>query len=34
MRAESVREGEKAAPLSKAEDAKICGQYARAVVYK
>jgi len=34
MRAESVREGEKAVPLSKAEDAKICGQYAHAVVYK
>jgi quercetin dioxygenase-like cupin family protein len=34
MRAESVREGEKVVPLSKAQDAKICGQYAHAVVYK
>jgi quercetin dioxygenase-like cupin family protein len=34
MRAESVREGEKVVPISKAEDAKICGRYARVVVYK
>ena len=34
MRAESVPEGEKAVPLSKAQDAKICGQYTRVVVYK
>lgn len=34
MRAESVRESEKALPLSKAEDAKICGRFAHAVVYK
>ena len=34
MRAESVREDQKVTPLSKSEDAKICGQFAHAVVYK
>ncbi len=34
MRAESVREGEKAVPLTKAEDAAIVGKHAHAVIYK
>lgn len=34
MRAESVREGEKAAPLTKAEDAAILAKHAHAVVYE
>ena len=34
MRAESVREGEKAAPLTKAEDAEILVKHAHAVVYR
>ena len=34
MRAESVREGEKAAPLTKAEDAAILTKHAHAVVYE
>ncbi|HKV04105.1 MAG TPA: cupin domain-containing protein [Candidatus Acidoferrales bacterium] len=33
MRAESVREGEKNTPLTKAEDAAIMKRHARAVVY-
>jgi quercetin dioxygenase-like cupin family protein len=34
MRAESVREGKKVVPLSKAEDAAITAKHAHAVVYK
>jgi quercetin dioxygenase-like cupin family protein len=34
MRAESVREGEKATPLTKAEDAAILAKHVHAVVYK
>lgn len=34
MRAESVREGEKAIPLTKAEDAAILAKHAHAVIYK
>jgi mannose-6-phosphate isomerase-like protein (cupin superfamily) len=34
MRAESVREGEKLVPLTKAEDAAILAKHAHAVVYK
>ena len=34
MRAESVREGEKVVPLSKAEDEKIMKKHLRAVIYK
>ena len=34
MRAESVREGEKVAPLTKAEDAAILAKHAHAVIYK
>jgi quercetin dioxygenase-like cupin family protein len=34
MRAESVREGEKIAPLTKAEDAAILAKHAHAVIYK
>ncbi len=34
MRAESVREGERATPLTKAEDAAILARHAHAVVYK
>ena len=34
MRAESVREGEKAVPLTKAEDAAILAKHAHAVIYK
>ena len=34
MRAESVREGEKAIPLTKAEDAAILKKHAHAVVYR
>ena len=34
MRAESVREGEKAMPLKKAEDAAISAKHAHAVIYK
>jgi hypothetical protein len=34
MRAESVREGEKIAPLTKAEDAAIQTKHAHAVIYK
>jgi quercetin dioxygenase-like cupin family protein len=34
MRDESVREGEKAVPLTKAEDAAIVTKHAHAVVYK
>jgi quercetin dioxygenase-like cupin family protein len=33
MRAESVPEGQKITPLTKAEDAKIMKQYAHAVIY-
>jgi len=33
MRAASVRESEKALPISKAEDAQIRGRQARVVVY-
>jgi quercetin dioxygenase-like cupin family protein len=34
MRAESVREGEKVVPLTKAEDAAIAAKHAHAVIYK
>lgn len=34
MRAESVREGEKVVPLSKAEDATILAKHAHSVIYK
>ena len=34
MRAESVRDGEKAIPLTKAEDAAILSKHAHAVIYK
>ncbi len=34
MRAESVREGEKIVPLSKAEDEEILKKYSHAVIYK
>jgi len=34
MRAESVREGEKVTPLTKAEDAAILTKHAHAVIYK
>jgi len=34
MRAESVREGEQAVPLTKAEDAAIMAKHAHAVVYE
>ncbi len=34
MRAESVREGEKAVPLTKAEDAAILAKHKHAVIYK
>ena len=34
MRAESVREGQTAAPLTKAEDAAIVAKHAHAVIYK
>jgi hypothetical protein len=34
MRAESVREGEKVVPLSKAEDEEIMKKYSHAVIYK
>jgi quercetin dioxygenase-like cupin family protein len=34
MRAESVREGEKAIPLTKAQDAAILAKHAHAVIYK
>jgi hypothetical protein len=34
MRAESVREGEKVIPLTKAEDAAILANHAHAVVYR
>ena len=34
MRAESVREGEKAVPVSKAEDAAILSKHAHSVIYK
>jgi len=34
MRAESVREGEKAVRLTKAEDAAILAKHAHAVIYK
>jgi quercetin dioxygenase-like cupin family protein len=34
MRAESVREGEKVVPLTKAEDAAILAKHAHAVIYK
>jgi quercetin dioxygenase-like cupin family protein len=34
MRAESVREGEKVVPLTKAEDAAILTKHAHAVIYK
>lgn len=34
MRAESVKEGQKAAPLTKAEDAAILATHAHAVIYK
>jgi len=34
MRAESVREGEKSIPLTKAEDAAILAKHAHAVIYK
>ncbi len=34
MRAESVREGEKIVPLTRAEDAAICARYAHAVIYR
>lgn len=34
MRAESVREGEKVTPLTRAEDAAIAARHAHAVVYK
>jgi len=34
MRAESVREGEQAVPLTKAEDAEILAKHAHAVVYE
>ena len=33
MRAESVREGQKVTPLTKAEDAQIMKKHARAVIY-
>jgi quercetin dioxygenase-like cupin family protein len=33
MRAESVREGEKAIPLTKAEDAAILAKHAHSVIY-
>jgi len=34
MRAESVREGEKGTPVTKAEDAAILAKHAHAVIYK
>jgi quercetin dioxygenase-like cupin family protein len=34
MRAESVREGEKAVPMTKAEDVAILAKHAHAVIYK
>jgi quercetin dioxygenase-like cupin family protein len=34
MRAESVREGEKGLPVTKAEDAAILAKHAHAVIYK
>jgi quercetin dioxygenase-like cupin family protein len=34
MRAESVREGEKVVPLTKAEDAAILAKHTHAVIYK
>ena len=34
MRAESVREGEKITPMTKAEDAAIVAKHAHAVIYK
>ena len=34
MRAESVREGDKVTPVTKAEDAAILGKHAHAVIYK
>lgn len=34
MRAESVREGEKVVPLTRAEDAAIAAKHAHAVIYK
>lgn len=34
MRAESVREGQKVLPLSKAEDAEITRKHAHAVIYE
>jgi quercetin dioxygenase-like cupin family protein len=34
MRAESVREGEKVLPLTRAEDAAIAAKHAHAVIYK
>jgi hypothetical protein len=34
MRAESVREGEKSVPLSKAEDQEIIRKHLHAVIYK
>jgi quercetin dioxygenase-like cupin family protein len=34
MRAESVREGEKASPVTKAEDTAILAKHAHAVIYK
>ena len=34
MRAESVREGERNTPLSKAEDEEIMKKHAHAVIYK
>lgn len=34
MRAESVREGEKVVPLTKAEDAQILAKHAHAIIYK
>ena len=34
MRAESVHEGEKVVPLTKAEDARILAKHAHAVIYK
>ena len=34
MRAESVREGGKVTPLTKAEDAAILTKHAHAVIYK
>jgi oxalate decarboxylase/phosphoglucose isomerase-like protein (cupin superfamily) len=34
MRAESVREGEKVVPLTKADDAAILAKHTHAVIYK